>query len=157
MKKDNLWLVFLCLTLITSPVNAAIYKWQDANGQTHYDQVPPNDVNATQIKSDVKPSSSAKSESDHAQKLIEDLQKQEEKNLEAQKKAEQEAQEANTRAINCEHAKAHLSDLESRVRIRLQDSAANTTQLTPEQRTDEINKTKEAIERFCAPIKPASH
>jgi hypothetical protein len=157
MKKDNLWIVCLCLTLITGQTNAAMYKWQDANGQIHYDQVPPANVNAIEIKSDVKPSSSAKTESDQAQKLIENLQKQEEKAQEAQKKAEQEAQEAHSRAINCERAKAHLSDLESRVRIRLQDSAAETTQLTPEQRTQEIDKTKEAVERFCTPPKPISN
>ena len=156
MKKNKLWITGLSLILFSGQIFATIYKWQDANGQIHYDQVPPDNAKAIVIKPDAKPSSSAPNESANAQKLMQELQKQEEKAAEDQKKAEQDAREENTRAINCQRAKSHLADLELKVRVRLQDASGDVPQLTPAQREEEINKTKDAVDRFCTPSKSNS-
>ncbi len=51
--------------------------------------------------------------------------------------------------INCETAKAHLQDIESKPRIRLKDKDGNVVFLTDEQRTQEIVKTKAAVDQYC--------
>ena len=159
MKKSKLWTVCLSLTLLSGQAIATIYKWVDANGQTHYDQVPPDNVNATQIKPqinhNVKPST-AENENNEAKKIIEELKKQDEKAAEDQQKALQTAKEEQVREINCKHAKEQLENLETNHRLKVPDASGNTTPLTEDQRIAQIKKTKEDVDKFCTPAKPAS-
>lgn len=148
--------VLLSFGLLISSVHGAVYQWQDANGQIHYEQEPPIDVDSTKINPKVAPSSSAQQERSNVEILINEQKKAYEKELADKKKADSQADEAKLLAINCERAKIYLQNLESKVRIRILDnSQEGTTRLDPSERDLEIKKTKEAVEKYCNPIKPA--
>jgi len=141
----------LCLGFHLS-AQATIYKWQDANGEIHYSSTPPDNSNATTIHPQTQPSSSAEQERARMKKIQSDLQKTQEQEAAAKDKAKKEAEEQKARAINCDRAQTHLAAIESRPRIRMQYSQG-TELLTPEQRDEEIQKTKEDIEKYCSPAK----
>lgn len=153
--KSSIHIALLSFILVLPNAYAAIYQWQDANGETHYGQVPPDNVDAKEMNIKTAPASSAAQDISNAQKLESDLKKADQKATEEQQKANQAAQDEHIRAINCERAQAHLKDIESKVRIRIINPGQSEVQrLTPEERDEDIKNTNEAIEKYCNPAKP---
>ncbi|MBS0288516.1 MAG: DUF4124 domain-containing protein [Proteobacteria bacterium] len=142
-------MISCCFTI--SQALAAIYQWRDENGQVHFSQLPPTDTTATEISPSIAPSSSAAQEKIKIDKLIKSQQEAEEKAKTDQEKTLEQEKTDKLRAVNCDRAKKHLEEMEGWVRIRLEDASGRVTQLTPEQRQAEIDKTKAAVQEYCFP------
>ncbi len=128
---------------------ATIYEWKDAIGETHYGQEPPANTNAVIVKPKFAPSTTQEP------KIPSSTTEKKEQKIEA-KKTENVKEPLDPKTLeamkhNCEGAKTHLQDMESKPRIRLQDASGKVVFLTDEQRTQEIVKTKAAVEKFCNP------
>lgn len=153
IKNNTLLFYLLCASLcgLHAPLYATAYKWIDANGQTQYSQTPPAQKDVIIINAPPKASSTAEKEIETANNLQKQLQKQDDDAVAAKEKEKKSQAEAKLKAINCERAKTHLTNMESKVRVRLTDAAGNTTQLTPLQREEDIQRTKERIKENCPP------
>ncbi|MGD9592475.1 MAG: DUF4124 domain-containing protein [Candidatus Berkiella sp.] len=134
--------LILATCLLPLIANATVYEWQDAQGETHYGQEPGN-VDAKIVKPNVAP---VKTQNTAPQV---EAKKEEPKKSEEQTKQVMDPKEIEALKINCERAKTHLQEMESKPRIKLQDAKGNVVFLTDEQRTQEIIKTKAAVEKYC--------
>ncbi len=150
MQKRNL-IIHLSLGLFLSgialPVSAAIYKWVDETGRTHYTQSkPPDEVEATTLKS------TTKVDTESAQKTLQQQQKKANSALkERQKKAEAAAKQKADAALdnkNCDLAKTNLSRLE-RPRINLVDDKGETYRAGEDERQRRLKKAREDVAEYC--------
>lgn len=151
MRKSDLIWAMLVLTGATSFAFANAYKWENKDNQTEYSQVPPSGVDSTVIPPPPPPSSSAPDEKKEVQDINQKFQKEDEAKAKAKAEQQQKAEENKVKNYNCQQARTHLKDMESKARIKLIDAQGNAVLLTQEQRAAEIEKTKEAIKAYCNP------
>lgn len=150
MKKSDLIFSIFVLTTATTFAFANAYKWENKDNQVEYSQEPPPNQDATVIAPPPPPASSAPQEQKEIQSIEQKFSK--EAQEAAEKKAKQ-AKEALTKKemdYNCNLARKHLADMESKARIRLV-GPSSALQMSVEQREAEIQKTKEAVEKYCKP------
>lgn len=148
-RSDFIWSIIV-LTTATTLTFANAYKWENKNNQVEYSQVPPENEEATVIPPPPPPPSSAAEESKNI-KNIENKFKQADEAAAKQKiKDEKKAAIAHDKNYNCNLAKQHLADIQSKARIKLMDNGSSVL-LSQEQRTEEIQKTEEAIKKYCNP------
>ncbi len=135
----------LLLSLMPCLCLATIYQWQDEQGQTHYGQEPPPNVKATELHPKVAP---ATTNTQPAAQTKEEKPAESPTAATAQKDAV-DAKNKEAMKVNCERAKTFLQQLESKPRIRLQEPSGQVTALSEEQRSQQIEKTKEAVKLYC--------
>jgi len=139
--------ITLLMALLALPASAAMYKWNDANGETRYGQFPPAGVNATRIKADADPKSAP------ARKPLEEQVKELDKQMEQQKAAKEEAaaktQNAAIRKQNCENARSNVDQLHYGGHRLAEMPDGSYERLTEEQKQEMIKKNQEAIKEFC--------
>ena len=154
--KSPVWwlLTSLCLsaTLLSTTINAEIYKWTDDNGETQYSQVPPpGGVNSVKIQGAAPPTDNPDTTSDTLQEQVEAL------NEELVEKETSEKKEALRKQIddayerNCTTAKNNLAKLQAGGNKRYLMPDGKVTHLTEEQRQQRINDAKDQIDEFCNP------
>jgi len=135
------------MALLALPASAAMYKWNDANGETRYGQFPPAGVNATRIKADADPKSAP------ARKPLEEQVKELDKQMEQQKAAKEEAaaktQNAAIRKQNCENARSNVNQLHYGGHRLAEMPDGSYERLTEEQKQEMIKKNQDAIKEFC--------
>lgn len=137
--------MILAVTLLftVSPVSQAaqIYKWIDAQGQTHFDAQPPADQPAQQIDTQkappAPPSSSAPAGSV----------KGDQKAIDTKVKKQIAVQEAK-REKYCEDVRTNLVQLQNNPRLR-EEVNGEMRRLTDEERQTRIAETQKAIEDNC--------
>ncbi len=150
----NILLGMLILPLLfIAESNAEIYKWVDAEGNVHYGQQRPSDVNAEKLdiqqeptttfgsgkKQDEEPEAAAQ---DGGQKPAEEPAAKEEKKVEtpAEKKQRREA---------CAKARKSLATMESIGRIRSKDAEGNYTYLSQQQKEAQMKQARDLIKKTC--------
>jgi hypothetical protein len=135
------------MAVLALPVNAAMYKWNDANGETQYGQFPPAGVNATRIKSDADPKSAP------TRKPLEEQVKEMEKQLEQKEVAKEEAaekkQNAKIRKQNCENARNNITQLGYGGHRLARKPDGSYERLSEAQKQELIKKNQDAIKEFC--------
>lgn len=149
-------LLKLLLVLLSTNVYADIYKWTDANGQTHYSTSMPSNAHGKEIKvstetptQDTPISSKQPTEQTPEMLIQEAAEKLKAQNLKVeQENAKIEAENKKIAAINCERAKAQLSQLQLRPRMKMNTDNAQI-QLTQEQLETQIQATQDAIKQYC--------
>lgn len=111
-------LITLLFTLffITALQASQVYKWTDANGQTHFSQFPPDQSSAQSININVPPPSSKQAGED-LQKMRQKLQEQAVDRTTESEEEKQAKEEALRMAENCKKAKQRLLDLQNNGRI----------------------------------------
>jgi cytochrome c556 len=130
------------LLLSLSPVSQAgqIYKWVDAQGQTHFDAQPPTGQSAQQISVQQAPASPAisppKGNAQGDQKAIN-----------AKVKTQIADQEAK-RAKYCEDVRTNLAQYQNNPRIH-EEVKGEVRRLTEEERQARIAATEKAIKDNC--------
>lgn len=136
------------LCVVVSNSQAALYKWVDADGNTHYTQSPPTGgIEADVIKPPPKiDTNKALDKLEEQQKYLDGLQEEREK--QAKKQQNEEANEA-IRKSNCELGKDKLTRLTNIPRIRKVDKDGNVSRLTEEERQAKIKKAQELIDKEC--------
>ncbi|MHA7810779.1 MAG: DUF4124 domain-containing protein [Marinobacter adhaerens] len=109
--KVFLFLVSLCLIPISA--NAGVYKWVDANGQTHFGDRPPAQAASSEVEVKAAPASVDAGARERHQKMTEFLEQQQEERetrQAANAKAEEKAQK---QAELCRKLRARLKFLAS--------------------------------------------
>ena len=136
------------LCVVVSNSQAALYKWVDADGNTHYTQSPPTGgIEADVIKPPPKiDTNKALDKLEEQQKYLDGLQ--EERGKQAKKQQNEEANEA-VRKSNCELGKDKLTHLTDIPRIQKVDKDGNVSRLTEEERQAKIKKAQELIDKEC--------
>ncbi len=139
--------ITLLMALLSLPASAAMYKWNDANGETQYGQFPPTGVNATRIKADPKPKSAP------ARKPLEEQVKELDKQMEQQKTAKEEAtankQNAGIREQNCENARSNMTKLGYGGQRLAHMPDGSYERISEEKKQDMLKKNQDAIKEFC--------
>ena len=145
---------YCCSALIVismaSLVHADVYKWVDAQGQTHYSQTPPPVGQSSDVIQTEKPPlldvESQQKEVDTLIQQQQEAQKQKQERLAQQK---QNAQLAEENAERCKVAKRNLQQYQDNPGRRIMDSEGNVTRPSEEDRQEMIKKLQEAITEFC--------
>ena len=138
---------FLLLLLLAGNVSAAMYKWVDEDGNTHYTQAPPpGDIQAETIapppEVDTK---QAVKQLQEMQEKSEDYQKQQQEAAEEQRKKEEEIAR---KKANCELAKKRLASY-TEPRVKFVQPDGTRVRATEEERQEQIKKSQEMIDEFC--------
>jgi hypothetical protein len=139
-------LLFSISTVVVStPVQAGMYKWTDAEGNVHYSQQRPRDAEYERIKKQKAPrpgtasptpsstssAGAADTEQDQASKTV----------------AEEISKNAEIRKKNCEAAKKNLKVFQIYRRVKGEDGKIRV--VSEKERAEQIQRSKEAIREFC--------
>ncbi|MFT5396033.1 MAG: hypothetical protein ACI85N_001222 [Gammaproteobacteria bacterium] len=127
---------------------AAMYKWVDADGEVHYGQHSPVDVEDVKI---IKGPPSVDIEK--ASKILDEQNKGLDKLREERiKKAEEEKKEEEKLALekeNCKKSQARLKSYTARPTVQLVQEDGSRVRATEEQRQEEIRKSQEMVKEWC--------
>jgi len=140
--------LFCCLLLMALiPASfARMYKWVDAEGNTHYTQHPPVGIEAETIKPPPAiDSSRAQEQLQNRQQLLDSLKEERTKDNKAQ---EEKARDAEQQKAMCEKARARLASYQ-RPRVNLIGADGKPSRASEEQRQAEIAKSKEYVRELC--------
>ena len=126
------------LGLAALSAQAAVYKWVDQNGKTHYSDKPVQ--NAEQVK--VGPGAKAGSEEEQ------------EGEEGAAKKTDQPKDESDAhreaRAQKCDQARQRLTDYQDSSGLYVKDEFGQQRQLSPEEQVQAIVDMQKNVDSFCA-------
>lgn len=130
----------VCITLLSLPVAAEVYKWVDANGKVQYGDQPPT------AKDKEKPLKiqSQKGVETVSQKAV-DNSKQEAEQGAAKEQAAKEKEK------NCKAAKSNFAGLQSKGDVYRFDEKGEKKLLDAAERKAELDNAQEAMKRFCEP------
>ena len=142
-------IVTLMVCIPLHPVVAAMYKWVDKDGQTHYTQYPPPDediqVETIQPPPDVD-TAGARKELEQKQEKIESIEE------ERSKSAEEAAEKAKLSALNkanCDLARDKLNQLNNIPRVYGTDAEGNRVRLGEDERQARIAEARKDIKEWC--------
>lgn len=140
-------IIFIISFLFSMNCAAAMYKWVDEQGNTHYTQTPPNtDVEVETIKPPPKVDTKAAAKAlEEQNKKVSDLREKRLTEAEEQEKAEKEQAEKQQK---CQQAKARLASYQ-RPRVNLENPDGTIRTVSEEERQAEIKKSKDYIEEIC--------
>ncbi len=128
---------------------AAMYKWVDEHGVTHYSQFPPSEREHQTVVPPPPPAA----DPEGAQQRLEDLLKRQDESAkaktEAAEKRNQAAAEAERRAKNCSIARANLDKLTNLGHRRLTGPDGAAYFPTEEERQQRIAEARKQIEEYC--------
>ena len=140
----------VCLLGIAPVSQARMYKWVDADGNTHYTQSPPPDGVTTE---DVKLPASVNLDNKEAVNAFEAQQKKQQESAETKQKDEKvlnrEAEHTALKKDNCRKSKAKLENVQNTGRIRAVDEYGNIVRATEEERQRRIKEAQENIKKWC--------
>ena len=141
----------VCLLAISPQLHAKLYKWIDADGNTHYTQQPPPDGITVE---DIKLPASVNVDTEKAIKRFKAKQKRQQELSEAYEKEGKERlrqeENAELKKENCKKAKAKLENVQSTGRIRAVDEKGYVTRATEEERQRRIKDAQEKIKKWCS-------
>ena len=144
--KARLPAVLLLFFFSALPAYAAIYKWVDENGVTHYSQTPPTSDTQSQkltVPRGPAPPPPAKSQNAQPEKPNEgDAQKTEATN-DANEKLKKQREKA------CETAKNNLQELDNHGRVRETDAEGNTRFLSDDEKMTRRQEMLDLIKKYC--------
>lgn len=130
---------------------APIYSWKDASGKVHYGDRPPPGVDARRVSAGPRePDDAEAARRGLAERKFAEREKQA-KTAETAKQSAVMAEQEKIRAENCQRARNTLAGLESgEIRFILNDKGERVA-LDGEQRTQEIARTRKAVDSWCQP------
>lgn len=140
------------LLLISLGSDAAVFRWVDNHGLTHFsDSPPPPGVKDRGQKLAAPPPPAVPPEQavKHLQEMnkrFDTLRKKEQKQQQQDLK---QAQQKARNESNCQAARANLDHLNNRARRRMVDSSGNVIVLTEQERQRQIAQAQAQIDKFC--------
>lgn len=139
-------LLIFCLAPVSG--YAAMYKWVDEEGNTHYTQQPPPEgVEGTTVKPP--PKVDTEQAVKELQQTREKLQKIEEEHTKQQDETAKQQNQAALKKENCRKAQARLSSLQNARRLRAVDEEGNVTRTTEEEHQARIAEVQEKVKKNC--------
>jgi len=129
---------------------AKMYKWVDADGNTHYTQTPPPEGIS---KEDLNLPASVNLDNKEAVKAFEEQQNKKQESSEAKQKDEKDqnrqAEHTALKKENCRKAKEKLENNQNTGRIRAVDESGNIVRATEEERQRRITEAQANIKKWC--------
>lgn len=131
--------------LIPGSGQTAIYKWVDENGKTHYGSQKPPSHDAEKLKIKIKQPDITKEESSAKQE------KPVKKDQPQADKEEETAPEMSAKEKKrlCLAAKAEVSKIEAKGRIKERDAKGNVRYLTDKERNARLAEAKKDVREMC--------
>lgn len=151
--------LIVALLLCTSPAafGQGIYSWKDAQGQTHYSDLPPPDAKVRTLRqAPLTGSKPATSTDDSAAPATPSYAEQElafrkrrAEAAEAEEKARKEKSNDEARQRDCADARAQLTALESGQRMTRFNENGERVFMDDDERSAAIERSRAAVERSC--------
>lgn len=125
-------LLLLSLAFSSGTQAASLYKWTDADGNTHYSQTPPEEGSAQKLQVKDKPATQPEkpTEKDELPEV-----------------SEKEARRAEIWRKNCEIARSNLESYKTSKRVMQEDGTIIT--LSDEMRKSKIQEAQKNIDKYC--------
>jgi hypothetical protein len=147
-------LLLLVVMGFTASASAQQFRWVDKDGRVQYGDTPPPGVKATRLKpppsgSAPAPSSAAKKDGEKPLSPDAAFRKRQQEKEEADKKASQQATDAETRRMNCVAAQAEVRSIEGGHRISTTDKSGERVYLDDDQRGRELERARRAAASWC--------
>jgi hypothetical protein len=143
----------ICLLFVISmaslPVSAAMYKWVDDGGTTHFTQTPPSGVKASVVAPVSQPRSAGQPD-ERLQKRLTEFEQRQKQDKEAKQDRETKNRQEQMKTKNCAAARRNLAMLQSHGRIKLKEQTGYRI-LPEEERNAKIDEAKKHMEEFCHP------
>ncbi len=141
-------LLFLVAFGFTAPASAALYKWTDAQGKTHYADQPPT-LEAATVKGASDQAQAAAAARASLDAKDQAYQKRRKEADEARAKAEKEAAEARVQRENCDKARNNLAALQNTPRVFTSDGAGQRVYMDEAARANARAASQKALSEFC--------
>ncbi len=138
------------LALILSPawVAAAMYKWVDENGHTHYTQEPPPaGVKGSEIRPQSGPAD-VESSQETAKKLQEEVDRRREAREKDAKTEGEAAAQQSEKSKRCDAAKQRFEKAQ-RPRTNFVEADGSQRRATEEERLEQIKQSEKQVKDFC--------
>jgi len=147
-------LVLMVLVGFAAVASAQQFRWVDKDGRVQYGDVPPPGVQAKRLRpppagSAPAPAAAAKKDGEKALSPDAAFRKRQQEREAEEKKAAQEASDAETRRINCIAAQAEVRSIEGGHRISTTDKSGERVYLNDEQRGRELARAQKAVSDWC--------
>lgn len=141
--------VLLYTLMAATPIQAAMYKWVDENGQTVYSQTPPpsGKQGAERIKAPPRPPSNTAQQKTQDNAATSGERRNEKKTQEEDKKKSQQA-EAN-RKKHCDEMRQDIETLTTKPVVRRTGEDGESAVLTAEEREADIKVLRERLKKEC--------
>ena len=137
---------FACLLSLTTTAQAEIYKWTDADGNTHYSQAPPSDQKAEDIGLQIELAAGSASKA----KSTDGEEKQNDDSDNKKGLANKTANKRVNQTAFCDQQKATLEQLQANTSIRWKSETEDKV-LTEDERQTKIAEFKTNIDKICKP------
>jgi hypothetical protein len=140
----------IAILLASVAADAQIYQWKDENGKTIISDKPPvGNVRTTRkAESETATGTTASPQKSLADKDLDFRKRQKDAQSSAEKSKAEQDQTAQ-REENCTNSQRHLRLLESGERIAMRDDNGERYFLEDTQRTQEIEKARQAVQSNC--------
>lgn len=145
----HLILLAAAQALFLNHAAAAVYKWVDEQGVTHYSQTPPSTGQAQILPPPPPPAEDPDAANRRLGELQERLKKLEEARAKAREETRKKAEEEAARKENCRRARERLAALEPTPRVLMRKPDGRVVRLSDEARLKELDKAREAIKKYC--------
>lgn len=139
----------LALAATAGSLQAAMYKWVDADGNTHYSQYPPRDQEYKTVVPPPPPSSSAAEEQKRLEELLRSQAEGREAQQESAKQQTADKAEAERRRQNCATARDNLTKLTTGGRKMLVGPDGNAYYPSQEELEKKIQTARDNIKENC--------
>ncbi len=134
----------LLLALSASAMAGQIYKWVDAQGNTHFGAQPPEGQQAAEVN----PNISQPKVAAPAPPKLDDSKKDTEQEQLDQDAREAAAKQEKERKTFCEETRKDLAQMKANPRLRINDNG-ETRRLTEEERQERMAKSEASIKENC--------
>ncbi|HXZ48807.1 MAG TPA: DUF4124 domain-containing protein [Usitatibacter sp.] len=139
----NSWLGLAMLAFATSAA-AVVYKWVDANGVTHYSEMPPENIEAQQVP--VRPGPSAEAPAPGAAPNVQQV---------LQQADEERESIAAKRKLYCDLAQRAIVALEADQPVAMVAADGAQVLLNAEQRATALADARRRADKYCDATPPA--
>jgi hypothetical protein len=139
----------LVLALASLPA-AAVYKWVDEKGVTHYSETPPPDAKATQVETRiVGPSGSTGATDDWKQKELERRKERLDRDQAEDYAKRNSEHDAAVRANRCQESRRQLAMLERALPIYRINERGEKLYLEDQDRPRQVEQWRSQAEKYC--------
>jgi hypothetical protein len=135
--------------VVSSPAQAALYKWTDASGKVHYTDQPPTSqattlpgTSSSQNQTTTQTIQSLDAQEQAYQKRVKEA-------AEARAKADKETETARLRQQNCDKARSNLSTLQNRSRVYTTNAAGQRVYMDDAARANAEASSQKAVSENC--------
>jgi hypothetical protein len=148
MKRTVLLIVVMGFAVAAS---AQQFRWVDKDGRVQYGDTPPPGVKATRLKPPPAGSAPAGAAKKDEKPLSPEaaFRKRQQEQAEADKKAAQEAKDAESKRVNCNAAQAQMRQIQSGQRITTTNASGERVYLDDSQRAAELQRAEKAASEWC--------